>query len=76
MQLTACAELPRDLRDALVSWNHSTEYKLPEFQTIGAGAGIGGFEKVYDTSKLPGLQSISPSTPLWRHLSGMLVICM
>ncbi|CAK0731645.1 hypothetical protein CVIRNUC_000023 [Coccomyxa viridis] len=42
-------ELPRDVRDALVSWNHSTEYKLPEFQTIGAGAGIGGFEKVYDT---------------------------
>ena len=36
-----------------MSWNHSTEYKLPEFQTIGAGAGIGGFEKVYDTSALP-----------------------
>ena len=42
-----------------MSWNHSTEYKLPEFQSIGAGAGIGGFEKVYDTSELPGLQSIS-----------------
>ena len=41
------------MRDALVSWNHSTDYKLPEFQSIGAGAGIGGFEKVYDTSERP-----------------------
>ena len=76
MQLTACAELPRDVRDALVSWNHSTEYKLPEFQSIGAGAGIGGFEKVYDTSELPQAQSISPSILLWRHLIGNSSICM
>ena len=70
------AELPRDVRDALVSWNHSTDYKLPEFQSIGAGAGIGGFEKVYDTSERPEPLPISPFILLWRHVIGMLVVCM
>jgi len=36
------------VRDALVSWNHSTEYKLPSFQDYIGGKGSGMFEKVFD----------------------------
>ena len=60
MELTACAELPRDVRDALVSWNHSTEYKLPSFQATPGGQGSGMFEKVYDTSERCSLSLASP----------------
>ena len=34
-----------------MSWNHSTEYKLPSFQATPGGQGSGMFEKVYDTSE-------------------------
>ena len=49
----ACAELPRDVRDALVSWNHATDYDLPAYSTYAGGKGKGLFEKTYDLGKLP-----------------------
>ena len=42
------AELPRDVRDALVSWNHATDYELPAYSTYAGGKGSGLFEKTYD----------------------------
>jgi len=44
----AAAELPRDVRDALVSWNHATDYDLPSYSTYSGGKGTGLFEKTYD----------------------------
>ena len=49
----SCAELPRDVRDALVSWNHATDYDLPAYSTYAGGKGKGLFEKTYDLGKLP-----------------------
>lgn len=42
------AELPRDVRDALVTWNHATDYELPAYSTYAGGKGSGLFEKTYD----------------------------
>ena len=40
------AELPRDVRDALVSWNHATDYELPAYSVYAGGSRL--FEKTYD----------------------------
>ncbi len=42
------AELPRDVREALVSWNHAQEYDCPTYEDYAARLGGGQFEKVYD----------------------------
>ena len=53
------AGLPRAIRDALVSWNHTTEYELPSHQSYSVGAGKGLFEKTYDLGAcLPLLMSV------------------
>ncbi len=44
----ARAELPRDVREALVSWNHAQEYDCPTYEDYAARLGGGQFEKVYD----------------------------
>ena len=41
------------MRDALVSWNHATDYDLPAYSTYAGGKGKGLFEKTYDLGKLP-----------------------
>ena len=46
--LAALAELPREVRQALVSWNHATDYELPSYSTYAGGKGTGLFEKTYD----------------------------
>ena len=51
---TVCAGLPRPIRDALVSWNHGTEFELPSWQHYAAGGGKGLFEKTYDLGALMG----------------------
>ena len=48
------AELPRDVREALVSWNHAQEYDCPTYEDYAARlAGGGQFEKVYDLGAAP-----------------------
>ena len=48
-RVCACPSgLPRAIRDALVSWNHSTVYELPSHHSYSAGPGKGLFEKTYD----------------------------
>lgn len=47
-KLAALAELPREVRQALVSWNHATDYELPSYSTYAGGKGTGLFEKTYD----------------------------
>ena len=46
--LAALSELPREVRQALVSWNHATDYELPSYSTYAGGKGSGLFEKTYD----------------------------
>ena len=41
------------MRDALVSWNHATDYDLPAYSTYAGGKGKGLFEKTYDLGELP-----------------------
>lgn len=41
------------MRDALVSWNHATDYDLPAYSTYAGGKGKGLFEKTYDLGVLP-----------------------
>ena len=42
------AALPRAVREALVSWEHGTEYPLPTFKEfLGAQGGGAGFSKTY-----------------------------
>ena len=48
MCLLRLAELPREVRQALVSWNHATDYELPSYSTYAGGKGTGLFEKTYD----------------------------
>ena len=48
MERAVRAGLPRPIRDALVSWNHGTEYELPSWQSYSSGGGKGLFEKTYD----------------------------
>ena len=42
------AELPRDVREALVSWNHAQDYDCPTYEDYAGRLGGGQFEKVYD----------------------------
>jgi hypothetical protein len=58
--LSLHAGLPRPIRDALVSWNHSTEYELPSWQSYASGGGKGHFEKTYNLGALLALQSPPP----------------
>lgn len=48
LEMECHADLPRDIRDALVSWNHATDYELPSYSTYAGGKGTGLFEKTYD----------------------------
>ena len=54
----ATTPLPRDVRAALVSWNHSTEYEGASVAVGGAAAPGAGFDKIFDLA--------SPSS---RHLA-------
>ena len=47
-QLPACADLPRDIREKLVSWNHSQEYESSTHQDYTARLGGGQYEKMWD----------------------------
>ena len=42
------AELPRDIREKLVSWNHTQEYETAGFQDYASRLGGGQYEKVWD----------------------------
>ena len=44
----ACADLPRDIREKLVSWNHSQEYESSTHQDYTARLGGGQYEKMWD----------------------------
>lgn len=43
-----CAELPRDIREKLVSWNHTAEYDSSTHQDYASRLGGGQFEKIWD----------------------------
>ena len=51
--LLACAELPRDIREKLVSWNHTQDYEQTTYQDYGARLGGGQYEKVWDLGEPP-----------------------
>ena len=44
----ACADLPRDIQEKLVSWNHSQEYESSTHQDYTARLGGGQYEKMWD----------------------------
>ena len=56
-----CAELPRDIREKLVSWNHTQDYEQTTYQDYGARLGGGQYEKVWDLGELP-----APRCHWWR----------
>ena len=48
------AELPRDLREKLVSWNHTQEYdNSGTYQDYATRLGGGQYEKVWDLGARP-----------------------
>ena len=56
------------MRDALVSWNHATDYELPAYSTYAGGKGSGLFEKTYDLGAALHAFCLAPLTlvlPLW-----------
>ena len=55
----ACAELPRDIREKLVSWNHTQEYETAGYQDYASRLGGGQYEKVWDLGEHLQLQSLS-----------------
>jgi hypothetical protein len=59
-----CAELPRDMREALVSWNHSADYEVPTYKDYSDHMGGGQWEKTYDLGKVLALPSFC-SLKVW-----------
>ena len=58
----ATTPLPRDVRSALVSWNHSTEYEGATGAIVGSAAPGAGFDKIFDLA-----------SPAARHLADHVV---
>lgn len=61
VDMHACAELPRDIREKLVSWNHTQEYETAGYQDYASRLGGGQYEKVWDLGELLCLLS-TPAT--------------
>jgi hypothetical protein len=49
--VAALAGLPRDIREKLVSWNHTQEYETAGYQDYAARLGGGQYEKIWDLGK-------------------------
>ena len=52
-KVCACAELPRDIREKLVSWNHTQEYDSAGYQDYASRLGGGQYEKIWDLGAFP-----------------------
>lgn len=61
--LGKCAELPRDVREKLVSWNHTQDYETAGYQDYASRLGGGQYEKVWDLGEYP-----SSASPVIMHV--------